>query len=171
MDSRTHGRCGLAAFLLCTGLFACDVEAPETESPAYPAMTTIADYQQAMEELSNWGRWGPDDELGAANLITPAKRREAAALVTEGLSVSLAHDVAQEMALDASTILDREVMAVSGGRAPPTGISTPGPITASSVVTSMPSIATSCTKAKGTTVWRWRTLRRRAAAPRGASTP
>jgi len=76
-------------------------------------MATLVDYQRAMEELSNWGRWGPDDELGAANLITPAKRREAAALVTEGLSVSLAHDVAQESALDAATILDRKVMTVS----------------------------------------------------------
>ena len=26
-------------------------------------------------ELSNWGRWGEDDEVGAINLITPAKRR------------------------------------------------------------------------------------------------
>jgi kynurenine formamidase len=71
-----------------------------------------------MEELSNWGRWGPDDELGAANFITPAKRRAAAALVTEGISVSLAHDVIQERALDASAILNREVLRIS-----PTGAS------------------------------------------------
>ena len=101
---------GLATFLLCTGLLACDVE---TEAPAYPAMTTAAEYHRAMDELSNWGRWGPDDELGASNLITPDKRRAAAALVTEGISVSLAHDVVQEEALDASTILNREVVAVS----------------------------------------------------------
>ena len=25
------------------------------------AMTTEADYHQAMDELSNWGRWGADD--------------------------------------------------------------------------------------------------------------
>ena len=43
-----------------------------------------------MDELSNWGRWGPDDEVGAFNLITPAKRAEAAALVSEGFTVSLA---------------------------------------------------------------------------------
>jgi len=105
---------GVAAFLLCTGLFACEVEPePETRSSAYPPMTTLADYHRAMDELSNWGRWGPDDELGASNLITPAKRRAAAALVTQGLSVSLAHDVVQESALDAATILNRDVMAVS----------------------------------------------------------
>jgi len=105
---------GVAAFLLCTGLFACEVEPePETRSSAYPPMTTLADYHRAMDELSNWGRWGPDDELGASNLITPAKRRAAAALVTQGLSVSLAHDVVQESALDAATVLNRDVMAVS----------------------------------------------------------
>ena len=102
-----------AAFMLSAGLFACGVETvgttdqsrpvPTSETPGYLAMTTMAHYEQAMEELSNWGRWGPDDELGTANLITPAKRVAAAALVTEGISVSLAHDVAQERAIDATT--------------------------------------------------------------------
>lgn len=50
-----------------------------------------ADIERMMTELSNWGRWGPDDQLGAANLITPAKRMEALSLVTEGVTVSLAH--------------------------------------------------------------------------------
>ena len=27
-----------------------------------------------MTALSNWGRWGPEDELGTLNLITPEKR-------------------------------------------------------------------------------------------------
>src|SRR5436190_12770573 len=45
-----------------------------------------------MVSLSNWGRWGKDDELGAVNLITPAKRKQAAALVREGVSISLAKD-------------------------------------------------------------------------------
>ena len=41
------------------------------------------------KDLSNWGRWGKDDEIGALNLITPAKRKQAAALVKDGVSVSL----------------------------------------------------------------------------------
>ncbi|MBI3665002.1 MAG: cyclase family protein [Acidobacteria bacterium] len=45
-----------------------------------------------MSSLSNWGRWGPQDQMGAVNLITPQKQRQAAALVKEGMSVSLAHD-------------------------------------------------------------------------------
>ena len=55
-----------------------------------------ADIERLMEELSNWGRWGPDDELGAANLITPAKRLEAISLVNEGITVSLSHPVLLE---------------------------------------------------------------------------
>lgn len=55
--------------------------------------TTKADVDRLMKELSNWGRWGKDDQLGTYNLITPAKRKEAAGLVKEGISVSLAHDV------------------------------------------------------------------------------
>lgn len=43
-------------------------------------------------ECSNWGRWGKTDQMGAVNLITDAERREAAGLVHESVSVSLAHN-------------------------------------------------------------------------------
>ena len=45
------------------------------------------------DTLSNWGRWGPDDQLGTLNLITPEVRRRAASLVTEGITVSCAWDL------------------------------------------------------------------------------
>jgi len=67
--------------------------------PAQPTFTQ-SDFDQAMKDLSNWGRWGPSDELGALNLITPVKRREAARLVREGFVVSLAHDAEKEKAAD-----------------------------------------------------------------------
>jgi hypothetical protein len=50
---------------------------------------TQAEYERWQKELSNWGRWGKDDELGTLNLITPAKRKQATALVNEGFTVSL----------------------------------------------------------------------------------
>jgi kynurenine formamidase len=53
-----------------------------------------------MKDLSNWGRWGANDQLGTVNLITPAKRKEAAALVKVGIAVSLAHNVMTEKAPD-----------------------------------------------------------------------
>jgi kynurenine formamidase len=49
-------------------------------------------YERWKKDLSNWGRWGKDDEIGTLNLITAAKRKQAAALVKEGFSVSLASD-------------------------------------------------------------------------------
>jgi kynurenine formamidase len=52
-----------------------------------------ADVDRWMKELSNWDRWGKDDELGALNFITAAKRKQAAAQVREGYSISLEHDV------------------------------------------------------------------------------
>lgn len=42
------------------------------------------------DEVSNWGRWGDDDQLGTLNLITPEVKAKAAALVEHGVSVSLA---------------------------------------------------------------------------------
>ena len=61
-----------------------------------PSKLTAATLDQWMDDLSNWGRWGKEDELGTLNLITPKERRQAAALVTGGISVSLAFDLAKE---------------------------------------------------------------------------
>jgi kynurenine formamidase len=45
------------------------------------------------DTLSNWGRWGENDELGTLNLITPTKRRQAIGTVTEGISVGCARPI------------------------------------------------------------------------------
>lgn len=45
------------------------------------------DVREIYRRISNWGRWGPDDELGTLNYITREKRRAAAALVREGRAV------------------------------------------------------------------------------------
>src|ERR687890_2682199 len=49
-----------------------------------PEFTDLAD------RVRNWGRWGPDDELGTINLVTPEVRRRAAACVRTGKAFSLA---------------------------------------------------------------------------------
>ena len=54
---------------------------------------TKEQYDRWMSELSNWGRWGDDDQLGALNLITPAKRIQAAGLVRHGTTVSMARPI------------------------------------------------------------------------------
>lgn len=42
------------------------------------------------QAFRNWGRWGENDVLGTLNFIDADKRREAAALVSEGTVISLA---------------------------------------------------------------------------------
>lgn len=69
---------------------------PDTSRP----VVTQAEFERWQTELSNWGRWGKDDEIGALNLITPAKRKQALALVKEGFPVSLASDAAIDKAVD-----------------------------------------------------------------------
>ena len=46
-------------------------------------------FEEQLEKLSNWGKWGADDEKGALNYITGAKRAEAAGLVRTGKSFAL----------------------------------------------------------------------------------
>jgi kynurenine formamidase len=47
-----------------------------------------------METLSNWGRWGVEDQRGTLNLITPDRTCAAATLVIEGRSVSCSRRLA-----------------------------------------------------------------------------
>jgi kynurenine formamidase len=104
----------LAASLAAVVVAVAAVRAGQSpQSAGRPTITTAADFQRALKEVSNWGRWGKDDELGSSNLITPAKRKQAAALVKEGITVSLAHDVVEETAPDATAILDRKLLNVS----------------------------------------------------------
>src|SRR5271163_718703 len=56
--------------------------------PREPMAT--ADVLAFHQTLSNWGRWGEDDQLGALNLITPEVTAVAAATVRSGRTVSCA---------------------------------------------------------------------------------
>lgn len=51
------------------------------------------DLRQLYSEVSNWGRWGEDDEAGTLNLIGPAQRFRAMATVTEGVTVSCSREL------------------------------------------------------------------------------
>ena len=90
---------------------------PEVTPP--PRDLTQADVEQMIEDLSNWGRWGPDDELGAANLITPEKRLEAIGLVTEGITVSLEHPLLTEEAPDVPSPFQRSLLRLPDSSAEP----------------------------------------------------
>jgi kynurenine formamidase len=50
-------------------------------------------FEAYLQTRSNWGRWGPDDQRGAINLIDAEKRRAALQLVRSGRCVSLSRDM------------------------------------------------------------------------------
>src|SRR5262245_498769 len=60
---------------------------PSTQDPK--RLVTIENLKQWEKEISNWGRWGKDDERGLLNLITPEKTKSALTLVKEGKTVTL----------------------------------------------------------------------------------
>ena len=98
--------------LLATTFVAC----AEAQNPHDATRETV---EQWMTELSNWGRWGDDDQLGTLNLITPEKRRQAVALVVDGVSISLAHDTLKESSADNPLPFEHEMLS--------TGIDNPAP--------------------------------------------
>jgi kynurenine formamidase len=49
----------------------------------------VAEFEVLAAALSNWGRWGADDELGTVNLLTPERAAAAAARVRSGVTVGL----------------------------------------------------------------------------------
>jgi kynurenine formamidase len=78
---------------------------------------TKEDVEKWMTELSNWGRWGKHDQQGTLNLITSAKRKQAISLVHDGVSVSLAHTVDKDKALDSPRPLQQQMTLDAGGHA------------------------------------------------------
>jgi len=46
-------------------------------------------FRELGTKLRNWRRWGPDDELGTVNFITPTSRKRGAAAVRSGATVDL----------------------------------------------------------------------------------
>ncbi len=52
-------------------------------------MADSAAFTEVAARVRNWGRWGPDDELGTLNLIDDAARRRGAAAVVSGQAFGL----------------------------------------------------------------------------------
>jgi kynurenine formamidase len=88
----------MAAAVLVWGGWTVSGQQPAGQPPANLSSVTKQQFVQWMTQLSNWGRWGKDDQLGALNLITAAKRTQAAALVKTGTVVSLSREIAREKA-------------------------------------------------------------------------
>ena len=74
--------------------------APKVDPAMARSPKNAAEFDELFNKLKNWGRWGKDDQIGALNLITPAKRKQALALAKTGQSVSMSHNLMKEPAAD-----------------------------------------------------------------------
>ena len=98
----------LAALLLTPAAMGISAQAPNRQP------VTVQQYEQWKKELSNWGRWGASDQIGTLNLITAAKRRDAARLVRDGVSVSLSADADTVQAVDNPSPYDVKMTGIGG---------------------------------------------------------
>jgi kynurenine formamidase len=85
--------------LIAAALFAGAV-AIAAAQPAGRSPKNADEFDEMFQHIKNWGRWGPDDQLGSANLVTAAKRKQAVSLAKTGETVSLAHNPLTEKADD-----------------------------------------------------------------------
>lgn len=65
-----------------------------------PMTLSKAEFDHLFASVSNWGRWGRDDQRGTLNLITPERVAAASALVRRGRSVSLSYLLSKAADID-----------------------------------------------------------------------
>lgn len=95
--------------------------APETQNDDSSKNPTEEELRDYFTSLSNWGRWGEGDQLGTLNLLGPAQTQKAAALVKEGVVVSLAREISQKRSRGSHNAGVVHFMTVSGSDAKPKG--------------------------------------------------
>src|SRR6266481_315102 len=105
-----------AKFYWLATLFVVLGAAPCRSAETAPARVTAAEFDRWISDISNWGRWGKDDELGTLNLITAAKRKQAISLAKEGINISLEHtDLLGSKSVDNPTPFVRVLPKGGGG--------------------------------------------------------
>ena len=92
--------CAATAALIALVVAWSDPAAQSAATPGSRAPRNPEEFDTMIRANSNWGRWGKDDQRGASNLITDAKRKHATSLVKTGTAVSLAHNPLTEKSDD-----------------------------------------------------------------------
>jgi len=69
-----------------------------------------------LDSLSNWGRWGKEDELGSVNFINPEKIKKSLSLVKDGFSVTCARLILSSVRPDANVQAARYMIDSGEGR-------------------------------------------------------
>jgi kynurenine formamidase len=104
--SRAIGAIAAVLFVVASALTA-------AQAPAAGGPLDAATIDRWMTELSNWGRWGTDDQRGTVNLMTEATRKAAVATVRDGVSVSLSREADPVKAVDNGNPLSLAMVATA----------------------------------------------------------
>lgn len=88
MQSQPKRRHPVVAGALIAAASLLAITAPVSAAPAAPAYSQ-AQLDRWFTELSNWGRWGKNDQMGTLNFITVQKRLQAIGLARKGVVVSM----------------------------------------------------------------------------------
>jgi hypothetical protein len=83
----------VTASLIVAGIVTLGLVTTFSQQPSPRAVVNKDTVERWMKDLSNWGRWGADDQLGSLNLVTAQKRQQAMALAKTGTVVSLERKV------------------------------------------------------------------------------
>ena len=70
-------------------------------------MAVPAVFAEMAARVRNWGRWGPEDEIGTLNLVDDAARRRAAAAVTSGKPFTLGLPLSEAEGIQAGFVEGR----------------------------------------------------------------
>jgi kynurenine formamidase len=81
------------------------------------ARVSAAEFSSLFDALSNWGRWGAEDERGALHHLTPDRVTAATRLVRDGVSVTLSLPLNTEPAVDNPKPADHHMTLLGGSDA------------------------------------------------------
>jgi kynurenine formamidase len=82
---------------------------------------SASEFRELFDRVSNWGRWGPDDERGTLNYLTPERVAAAARLAEGGGTASLSRALNTEPEPDNPEPADHH-MTLLGARQHPDGL-------------------------------------------------
>src|SRR5437763_16684913 len=81
------------------------------------ATVSAAEFEALFAALSNWGRWGADDERGTLHLLTPERVAAATRLTRHGITVSLSLPLNTHRAIDCPTPAEHHMTLLGQGSA------------------------------------------------------
>lgn len=95
-----------------------------------------AEFEELASQVSNWGRWGDDDQVGTINLVTPQAVQRGVSCARHGRSLSLALPLSEREGIQSGAVPGRvnPLRAMTQLNVPMTGDPT-GPCVSDDVVT------------------------------------